>query len=95
MDDVVYEILDLVAYLIRALGSLAFGFGMGWLVLKIIKGVEKHWPLALASLLGLLGAFVVLAGWGPSSATVGSFGLGAGAAIIVWGLIIKPEKDDD
>ena len=95
MDDVVYEILDLIGYLLRALGSLAFGFGVGWLVLKILKSVEKNWPLALASLLGLLGAFVVLAGWGPSSTTLGAFGLGAGAAIIIWGLIIKPKKDDD
>jgi hypothetical protein len=92
MDDLIYEVLDLLGYLLRALGSLVFGLGVGWLVLKIIKDVEKSWPLALASMLGLLGAFVVIAGWGPSSTTLGAFGLGAGAAILIWGVFIKPKE---
>ena len=91
MDDIIYEVLDLLGYPLRALGSLVFGLGVGWLVLKIIKDVEKSWPLALASLLGLLGAFVVIAGWGPSSTTLGAFGLGAGAGILIWGVFIKPK----
>ncbi|HEY71380.1 MAG TPA: hypothetical protein G4O08_12440 [Anaerolineae bacterium] len=92
MDSTIYEILDLLGYIVRALGSLVFGLGVGWLVLKVIKGAEKSWPLALASILGLLGAFLVLAGWGPSSTTLGAFGLGAGAGILIWGVFIKPKE---
>ena len=87
-----YEILDLLGALLRALGSLVFGVGIGWLVLKIVKEAGKTWQLVAATLLGLLGTFLVLAGWGPSSTTVGAFGLGVGAAILIWGLAIKPKK---
>ncbi len=87
-----YEILDLLGALLRGLGSLVFGVGIGWLVLKIIKEAGKTWQLVAATLLGLLGTFLVLAGWGPSSTTVGAFGLGVGAAILIWGLAIKPKK---
>lgn len=87
-----YEILDLLGALLRGLGSLVFGVGIGWLVLKIVKEAGKTWQLVAATLLGLLGTFLVLAGWGPSSTTVGAFGLGVGAAILIWGLAIKPKK---
>lgn len=87
-----YEILELLGYLLRALGALVFGVGIGWLVQKIVKDAGKSWQLATAILLGLLGAFLVLAGWGPSGGTtVGAFGLGVGAGILAWGLAIKPK----
>jgi hypothetical protein len=88
----IYEILELLGNLIRAFGALVFGVGIGWLVLKIVKDAGKSWQLVAATMLGLLGTFVVLAGWGPSSSTTGAFGLGAGAAILIWGLAIQPKK---
>jgi hypothetical protein len=85
------EILGLLGGLFRAFGSLVFGVSIGWLVLKILKEHGKVWQLVMAAVLGLLGAFLVLAGWGPSSTTVGAFGLGAGAAILGWGLWTPPK----
>jgi len=95
MDDIVYEILDLLGYLLRALGSLVFGVGVGWLVLKIVKESAKTWQVIIATVLGLLGTFLVLAGWGAeySPATLGAFGLGVGAATLIWGLAIKAKKE--
>jgi len=92
MDLDLYDILDLLGRLLRVLGSLVFGVGIGWLVLKIVKDAGKSWQLIAATILGLLGSFLVLAGWGPSSSTTGAFGLGVGAAILIWGLAIKPKK---
>ena len=85
------DIFILFGTLFRALGSLVFGVGVGWLVLKVVKEAGKTWQLIAAVVLGLLGTFLVLAGWSPGSTTVGAFGLGAGAAILIWGLAIQPK----
>lgn len=86
------ELLILLGAALRALGSLVFGVGIGWLMLKLVKEAGKTWQLVAAIWLGLLGTFLVITGWGPSSTTAGAFGLGAGAAILIWGLAIKPKK---
>jgi len=95
MDMDLYDILDLLSWLLRALGSLVFGVGIGWLVQKIVKESAKTWQVIIATLLGLLGTFLVLAGWGAtySPSTLGAFGLGVGAAILIWGLAIKAKKE--
>jgi hypothetical protein len=94
MDMDLNDLLDLLGYFLRALGTLVFGVGIGWLVQKIVKDAGKTWQLAAAILLGLLGAFLVLAGWGPSGGTtLGAFGLGVGAGILIWGLAIKAKKE--
>jgi Na+-driven multidrug efflux pump len=90
-----YEVLELFGYFLRALGALVFGVGVGWLVQKIVKDSGKTWQLIIATMLGLLGTFLALAGWGAadSPSTLGAFGLGVGAAILIWGLVIKPKKE--
>jgi Na+-driven multidrug efflux pump len=94
MDLDLYDILELLGSFLRVFGSLVFGVGIGWLVLKIVKDAGKSWQLVTATMLGLLGTFLVLAGWAPqgSPATTGAFSLGVGAAILIWGLAIKPKK---
>ncbi len=90
-----YEVLELFGYSLRALGALVFGVGVGWLVQKIVKDSGKTWQLMIAIMLGLLGTFLALAGWGAtdSPSTLGAFGLGAGAAILIWGLVVKAKKE--
>jgi membrane-associated phospholipid phosphatase len=85
------DILILLGGLIRAGGTLVFGVGAGWLVLKVVKEAGKTWQLIAAAVLGLLGTFLVLAGWGPSSITTGAFGLGVGGALLGWGLWVPPK----
>lgn len=81
----IFDVLDLIGYLLRALGSLVFGLGVGWLVVMVFKWEGKSWQLAVAAVLGLLAAFVLLGHYVAGGATIGAFGLGAGAALLAWG----------
>jgi hypothetical protein len=58
----------------------------GWLVLQVLKPENFRWELAIAALLGLLLTFALLGHWVSGGATIGAFGLGAGASVIVWGI---------
>lgn len=89
------EVMAFLGYLLRALGSLVFGVAVGWLTLKAFEWKDGAWQLALAAFLGLLGTFVLLGRWVAGGAALGSFGLGAGAALLIWGLAIKRKEDEE
>ncbi|MEW6567435.1 MAG: hypothetical protein AB1449_04570 [Chloroflexota bacterium] len=90
-------LLELFGYLVRPLGALIFGLAAGWLTVRAFKMEEMGWQLPLASLLGVLAAFVLLGYWVEGGGTLGMFGLGAGAAVLIWGLAgsRKPQDEDD
>ncbi|HET7009582.1 MAG TPA: hypothetical protein VFI11_02300 [Anaerolineales bacterium] len=81
-----YDVLEILGYILRGLGALVFGLGAGWLVMDVLKSPGPTWQLAIAVILGLLATFALLGHWVPGGATMGAFGLGAGAAILIWGL---------
>jgi hypothetical protein len=91
------DVFDIIGYVIRFLGALVFGLGIGWLTIRVVKQEMLAWQQAVAMYLGLLAAFVLLGHWVEGGATLGAFGLGAGAGLLLWGLIQpKPkEKDED
>ena len=78
------DVLAVLGYFLRLIGSLVFGVAAGWLVLQTLKPEQSHWPLALAGILGLLATFALLGHWVDGGGTLGAFGLGAGAAILIW-----------
>jgi len=89
------DVLDLLGYVLRFLGSLVFGVGAGWLTVRLVKQEGVAWQLLVAVYLGLLASFVLLGHWVSGGATLGSFGLGAGAGILIWGLIQPKPKGED
>jgi hypothetical protein len=92
MPSIVYEIVDILASLIRLLGLAVFGLGFGWLALDLLKKTQL-WQVQIAVFLGLAGLLIAMAvftGWGA----VGAFAIGAGAAILVWGLPKKEKKEE-
>jgi hypothetical protein len=80
------DVLELLGYVLRALGALVFGVAAGWLTVRALDWQREHWQAALGIYLGLLAAFVLVGHWVDGGATIGAFGLGAGAGLLVWGL---------
>ena len=92
MPPVLYDIIDLLASLIRFLGMAAFGLGFGWLALELLKK-SNAWQVQIAVFLGLAGlliAMTVFTAWGA----LGAFAAGAGVGLLVWGLP-KKKKDEE
>ncbi len=83
MNPTVQMIIDILAILFRFVGMLAFGFGAGWFAFQAYQ--KGEWQVQIAALLGLLGVVVGLADF-TSAGALGAFGLGAGGAIIAFGL---------
>jgi hypothetical protein len=90
-----FDVLDLLGYVLRFLGALVFGVGAGWLTIRIVKQEGAAWQLLVAVYLGLLASFVLLGHWVAGGATMGSYGLGVGAAVLIWGLIQPKAKDEE
>jgi Kef-type K+ transport system membrane component KefB len=95
MPDIVYEIINLLASLVRFLGMVLLGVGLGWLALDLLRK-SQAWQLQIAVYLGLVGLVVALANftaWGA----LGAFCAGVGVAILIWGLPkkekVKEKKD--
>jgi hypothetical protein len=92
--------LEIIGLFVRALGALVFGVGAGWMVVKAFKPEGQGWQLPLAAMLALLATFVLIGHWVAGGATIGFFGLGAGAAVLIWGMSggrrhKRDEEDED
>jgi hypothetical protein len=82
----IQEILQLIGVIVRALGALVFGVGVGWFTLQALEWNRDHWQFAVAAYLGLLGTFALIGHWTSGAGTLGGFGLGAGLALLIWGM---------
>jgi hypothetical protein len=80
------EVLAVLGYVVRLVGALLFGLAAGWLVLEAFRREPYSWQLAIAAILGLLLTFALIGYWVPGGATLGAFGVGAGTAVILWGI---------
>jgi hypothetical protein len=91
MPPIVYEIIDLLASLIRFLGFAVFGLGIGYLAVDLLR--KASWPLQMAVFLGLSGLAIALTVFTAVGA-LGAFVLGAGVAVLIWGLPKKPKEEE-
>lgn len=93
MPDIVYEILDILASLVRFLGMAVVGVALGWLGLDLIRK-STAWQAQVIVYLGLLGILIALTcftNWGA----LGAFCLGLGAALLLWGLPRKGKSAEE
>jgi NhaP-type Na+/H+ or K+/H+ antiporter len=93
MPPIVNEIIILFSQLLRFLGMLVLGLGIGWLALDMLKKIEV-WQGQVAIFLGLAGliiAMTVYTGWGA----LGAFAIGVGVAILMWGMPKKEKKEEE
>jgi hypothetical protein len=86
------QLTYIVGTLIRPIGGLLLGVATGWLTATTFLDEDKEWQLKIAIFLGLLGAFITLNIY-SGAGTTGSFAIGAGVAVIVFGLrSMQPKK---
>jgi hypothetical protein len=88
------DVMAILGYLLRLLGAVVFGVAAGWLVLQAIKPETFHWALAATATVGLFLTFALIGHWVGGGGTMGAFGLGAGAAIIIWPIAARNAEKD-
>lgn len=88
------QVLELLGYVLRVIGLIVFGLGAGWLTARVFRGESGGWQLQVAAFLGLLGTFALVGHWIAGGGAIGGFGLGAGAGLLIWGLMPSRSADD-
>lgn len=92
MPNVLFDILGLAGAILRLIGLLVFGLGFGWFALDAYR--KENWQLQIAVFLGFVLAAVSFAEF-LSAGAMGMFSLGAGGALLMWGMVKGKQKDAD
>ena len=77
--------LTLLSYFIRFVGLLVFGVAAGWFTVYAFRELAESWQLKIAVFLGFLTFSAALVRF-ESAGAEGGYALGAGAALLIWGL---------
>ncbi|MBI3161268.1 MAG: hypothetical protein HYZ23_02100 [Chloroflexi bacterium] len=85
------EVLSVIGHVIRALGFIVLGFGVGRFTTDAYKSAV--WQVQVALAVGFFGLLVGLTNY-ASAGSMGTFALGAGAAIIMASMGKKEEKEE-
>jgi len=93
MPSYVYEIINLVASILRLIGMAVLGLGIGWLALDLLKKMQI-WQVQIAVFFGLAGLIIAMAVFTGVGA-LGAFALGVGVAILLWGMPKKQKKEEE
>lgn len=86
------EIFQIFGALLRFVGLLVLGLGLGWLVLEFFRKSAQVWQLQIAIILGTLGTIIGMTRFAPPAA-LGGFALGFGAAMLLWGKQKEKEQE--
>ncbi len=93
MPSIVFDIINLIAALLRLLGAAALGVGIGYLAMDLLHKAQD-WRMQLAFFLGLAGLVIAMVVFLAPGA-LGGFGLGLGAAIFIWGMPRKKKEEPE
>jgi hypothetical protein len=86
------EVLSTIGFVIRALGFIVLGFGVGRFTMDAYK--KAVWQVQVALVVGFFGLLVGLTNY-ASPGSMGMFALGAGVAILVASMAKKEEESED
>jgi membrane protein DedA with SNARE-associated domain len=93
MPQIVFDIINLIAALIRLLGVAALGVAIGYVAVDMLHKAQT-WPLQAAFFLGLAGLVIAMVVFLAPGA-LGGFGLGFAAAIFIWGMPRKKKEEQE
>ena len=92
----IVRILALGSFFVRSLGLLILGVGSGWFALMTFRKGKDNW-VQLISVCGFIALAAVLVRFQTPGA-LGSYALGAGGGMLLWGLRNdeeEVEKDEE
>lgn len=92
MPTLVNEILGLLGFIIRLLGFLVFGYGVGRFVFD--NYMKAEWQVKIALVLGFFGLAVAFTDF-ASAGSAGAFALGGGIAFLMTGMSKKETKEKE
>jgi NhaP-type Na+/H+ or K+/H+ antiporter len=92
MPQIVFDIINVIASLIRLLGVAALGVTIGYLAVDMFHKAQT-WPMQVAVFLGLVGLVIAMVVFLAPGA-LGGFGLGFGAAIFIWAMPKKKKEEE-
>ena len=85
------NILEIIGYVLRALGFLILGFAIGRFTLDSYK--QAVWQVQIALVIGFFGLLVGLTDF-SSPGSMGMFSIGAGLAMVMVLIAKKEEKEE-
>jgi hypothetical protein len=85
------DVLSILGYLIRALGFIVLGFGVGRFTMDAYK--KAVWQVQIALALGFFGLLVGLTNY-ASAGSMGMFALSSGVAMILSNMPKKEETEE-
>ncbi len=88
------DLIWFVGGVFQMLGLLVFGVAAAWFTLYAFRQPERRWQLQIAVFLGFL-FFTALTLRFTSTGGAGGFLLGAGGALLFWGLRGEGEAEED
>ncbi len=88
-----FDVVAIVGGIVRFFGLLVFGVAAGWFTLYAYRQPEKQWQLQIAVFLGFF-LFAGLLARYVSAGGLGGFTLGAGGALLFWGLKADTTGDE-
>jgi hypothetical protein len=86
------EILSTLGFVIRALGFIVLGFGVGRFTMDAYK--KAAWQVQIALAVGFFGLLVGLTNY-ASPGSMGMFALGAGIAVILSGMAKSESPEEE
>ncbi len=86
------EVLSVIGYVIRALGFLILGFGVGCFTMDAYK--KAVWQVQIALAVGFFALLVGLTNY-ASAGSMGMLAIGAGAALILSGMAKKEAETEE
>ena len=89
--DTFYDIAEIIGIIVQVFGLVLFGVTTGWFTLYVINQPEKNWQLQ-SIVYSVFLIFIALMNRYLASGAFGAFLVGAGGAMIYWGLIKNREK---
>jgi hypothetical protein len=86
------EVLSTIGFVIRALGFIVLGFGVGRFTMDAYK--KAVWQVQGVLAVGFFGLLVGLTNY-ASAGSMGMFALGSGVAMLLSGMAKKEEESED